>query len=113
MVGGAGPDAAIGPEQNEYFIFLSLIQTQHYALALLAVAYSAVALYYYLRIVNAMFMKPALDAEPVQLSPGMGLALAVTAAATIGIGLFPEWFINAASWSVHMAQSGSMASLIR
>jgi NADH-quinone oxidoreductase subunit N len=98
---------------GKYFIFLSLIQTQHYALALLAVAYSAVALYYYLRIVNAMFMKPALDAEPVQLSPGMGLALAVTAAATIGIGLFPEWFINAASWSVHMAQSGSLASLIR
>jgi len=98
---------------GKYFIFLSLIQTQHYALAVLAVAYAAVALYYYLRIVNAMFMRPALDAEPVHLSPGMGLALAVTAAATIGIGLFPEWFINAANWSVHMAQSGPLASLIR
>lgn len=98
---------------GKYFIFLSLIQTQHYALAVLAVAYAAVALYYYLRIVNAMLMRPALDAEPVHLSPGMGLALAVTAAATIGIGLFPEWFINAAFWSVHMAQSGSLASLVR
>ena len=98
---------------GKYFIFLSLIQTQHYALAVLAVAYAAVALYYYLRIVNAMFMRPALDAEPVHLSPGMGLALAVTAAATIGIGLFPEWFISAATWSVHLAQSSSLASLIR
>ncbi len=97
---------------GKYFIFLSLIQTQHYALAVLAVAYAAVALYYYLRIANAMFMRTALDAEPVSLSPAMTTALAVTALFTIGIGLYPEWFIRAAEWSTNLAQS-PVASLIR
>ena len=44
---------------GKYFIFLSLIETGHYYLALLGVGYSVVALYYYFRIVVVMFMKKA------------------------------------------------------
>ena len=47
---------------GKYFIFLALIETGHYSLALLAVAYAVVALYYYFRIVVVMFMKEAPDA---------------------------------------------------
>ena len=42
---------------GKYFIFLSLIQTGHYYLAVLGVVYAVVALYYYFRIVVVMFMK--------------------------------------------------------
>src|SRR5262249_31539412 len=41
---------------GKYFIFLSLIETEHYALAALGVLYSVFGLYYYLKIANAMFM---------------------------------------------------------
>ena len=41
---------------GKYFIFLSLIETGHYALASLGVLYSVFGLYYYLKIANAMFM---------------------------------------------------------
>ena len=41
---------------GKYFIFLSLIETGHYALASLAVLYSVFGLYYYLKMANAMFM---------------------------------------------------------
>jgi NADH-quinone oxidoreductase subunit N len=96
---------------GKYFIFLSLIQTKHYALAVVAVAYAAVALYYYLRVANAMFMREATSDVPVRLSPGMGLALAVTAAGTVGIGLFPEIFVRAATWANPLLTSSGMALL--
>ena len=54
---------------GKYFIFLSLIETGHYALAALAVLYSVFGLYYYLRIANAMFMREPLEKESLPLSP--------------------------------------------
>ncbi|MGI9102137.1 MAG: NADH-quinone oxidoreductase subunit N [Terriglobales bacterium] len=92
---------------GKYFIFLSLIQTQHYALASVAVLYAVLGLYYYLRIANAMFMRPATDAEPVVVSPGMSVALAITALGTVGIGIFPNLFIRAAEWGVGIQQTGT------
>jgi NADH-quinone oxidoreductase subunit N len=98
---------------GKYFIFLSLIETGHYYLATLAVAYVAVAFYYYVRIVNAMFMRPAADTVPVSISPGMGLALGITGVATVGIGLYPDPFIRAVDWSLRLSQSAPVAHLLR
>jgi len=92
---------------GKYFIFLSLIQTGHYVLATFAVLYAVLGLYYYMRIANAMFMRPATDPEPVTISPAMRIALAVTAIGTIGIGIFPEIFIRAAGWSLGIQQVGT------
>ena len=98
---------------GKYFIFLSLIETGHYALATLAVIYVAVAAYYYLRIANAMFMRTATDVEPVRIAPGVGFALAITGLASIGIGIYPEPFLRAVNWSLHIAQASSAATLLR
>jgi NADH-quinone oxidoreductase subunit N len=85
---------------GKYFIFLSLMETGHYVLASVAVLYAVVGLYYYMRIANAMFMKQAADAEPIHLTPGMVTALGVTAVGTIGIGIFPNVFIEFVTWSL-------------
>ena len=99
---------------GKYFIFLSLIETGHYGLASIAVLYVAVAMYYYLRVANAMLMRPAVDAEPVHISPGMGAALALTAAGTIGIGLFPEAFIRLTNWGIGMTHvTRSVAQIVK
>ncbi|MGA9564069.1 MAG: NADH-quinone oxidoreductase subunit N [Candidatus Korobacteraceae bacterium] len=98
---------------GKYFIFLSLIQTGHYALASLAVLYSVIGLYYYMRIASAMIIKPATDGEPVRVGLAMGLALAATAAGTIGIGIFPNFFINAVNWSLGLVQGSHMAMMLR
>jgi len=98
-LGGIPPLAGF---YGKYFIFLALIQSGHYVLASLAVFYIAISLYYYLRIINAMLMRPALDAEPIQPAFGLRLALLITAAGTVGIGLFPEIFIRAATWSLNL-----------
>jgi len=75
---------------GKYFIFLSLIETHHYILAVLAVAYAVVALYYYLRIVVAMFMKKAPDTVPLATSPGLSLALGVSLGVTLLFGIYPQ-----------------------
>ena len=85
---------------GKYFIFLALIETGHYTLAVIAVLYIVVAIYYYFRIVVAMFMKPAPDAERLSFSSGILVTLAVTLVLTLGIGVLPNWFILKAEQAV-------------
>jgi NADH-quinone oxidoreductase subunit N len=75
---------------GKYFIFLSLIETHHYILAVLAVVYSVVALYYYFRIVVAMFMKKAPDTVPLATGRGLSLALGVSLGVTLLLGIYPQ-----------------------
>jgi len=99
---------------GKYFIFLALIQTGHYALAAIGVLYSVVGLYYYMRIANSMLMRQPIDAEPVRTSPAMRLALTITAVGTVVIGLFPNFFINGANWSLGLVQGTQhMARMLR
>lgn len=86
---------------GKYFIFLSLIESGHYVLASLAVLYAVFGLYYYMRIANAMFMREAMDKSRLPISLAMRTALGVTALATVGIGIFPERFIQLVTWSLH------------
>ena len=87
---------------GKYFIFLSLIESGHYVLASLAVLYALFGLYYYLKIGNAMFMREPADKSRLKIDPAMWAALGVTSFATVFIGIMPEYFIRAVSWSLGM-----------
>jgi NADH-quinone oxidoreductase subunit N len=95
----------------KYYIFLSLIESQHYVLAGLAVLYALFGLYYYLKIANAVFMREPMDTERLPVSLGMRAALGITALATIVIGVFPEPFIQIVNWSLGLVQSPHVAML--
>ncbi len=69
-------------------------------LAVLAVLYVVVSIYYYFRIVVAMFMKPAPDDAKLSFSPGVLATMAVTLIFTLGIGILPNWFIIKAEEAV-------------
>lgn len=97
---------------GKYFIFLSLMESGHYVLASAAVLYAVVGLYYYLRIANAMLMRPSNTTEPVAMSAGLRVALGITALATVGIGLLPDFFIRAVNWSLNATQANSIADLL-
>ena len=98
---------------GKYYIFLSLIESQHYWLAAAAVLYALFGLYYYLKIANAMFMREPLEAERLPLSLGMRTALGLTALATIVIGVYPEPFIRTVNWSLGIAQSPHVAAMMK
>ena len=60
-----------------------------------------------------MFMRQPLEKEKLSLSPAMGLALLVTAAATVVIGIFPNAMIKAVDEVLGLTQVGPVAHLIR
>jgi NADH-quinone oxidoreductase subunit N len=98
---------------GKYFIFLSLIETGHYALASLGVLYSVFGLYYYLKMANAMFMGQPEERGLLPVSWSMRAALAVTAFATLYIGIMPERFIHLVNWSIGIVQNPTVAKLIQ
>jgi len=85
---------------GKYYIFLSLIETRHYALAVIGTLYVAVAIYYYFRIVRSMFARDSTEPAPLSTSFGLRVALAVSGILTLGIGLYPEPFLRLAGSSL-------------
>jgi NADH-quinone oxidoreductase subunit N len=82
------------------FVFWSLIQTQHYVLALLAVAYILPAVYYYFRLVAAMFVRESVDPVRPVISLGQWVALCAMVVVTLAAGILPEWFVRVATNSI-------------
>jgi NADH-quinone oxidoreductase subunit N len=99
---------------GKYFIFLSLIQTGHYALASLGVLYSVFGLYYYLKIANAMFMgEVEAGEEKLPISLAMRASLGLAALGTVYIGIMPDRFIQLVNWALGIAQNPAVAKLVR
>jgi len=85
---------------GKYYIFLALIQTGHYALAVIATLYVAVAIYYYFKIVRSMFTREETEKAPLATSLGLRLALGVSGFFTLAIGIYPEPFLRLAQTSL-------------
>jgi NADH-quinone oxidoreductase subunit N len=98
---------------GKYFIFFSLIESGHYALAALGVLYSVFGAYYYLKMANAMFMGKSEERGMLPVNWTMRAALGITAFATLFIGIMPNYFINIVNWSLSIAQNGATAQLMR
>lgn len=81
-------------------IFWALIQTGHPYLALLGVAYIVPAVYYYFRVVAAMWAGSADDATAPVISAAQKFALGAVAVITLAAGIFPEQFLRLAGYSL-------------
>jgi NADH-quinone oxidoreductase subunit N len=60
-----------------------------FALVALAVALSAVSLYYYLQVLKRAYVMPAVDETPIKAHPVTLAVLVLIAAAVVGLGCFP------------------------
>ncbi len=60
-----------------------------FGLVALAVAMSAVSLYYYLQVLKRAYVMPAVDEMPIKAHPVTLAVLVVIAAAVVGLGCFP------------------------
>ncbi len=85
---------------GKYFVLQALIETGHYALAAAGTLYVIVALYYYFRMVRAMFMMQPSGTVLVETTWPVRVALAVSGVLTLAIGLYPEPFLRFAESSV-------------
>jgi NADH-quinone oxidoreductase subunit N len=89
-LGGIPPTAGF---IGKYFLFAAAISAGYSWLAVIAVLMSAVSMFYYLRVVVAMYLKDGRDAE-VEPSPRLRFAVAVCLVATLALGILPETMIK-------------------
>jgi NADH-quinone oxidoreductase subunit N len=86
---------------GKLYLFGAAVQTGHIFLAVIAVLNSAVSIFYYLRLLVLMYMRePGEVLPPIRVPAAIGIALLVTAAATLGAGIFPGAWIEAAQAGV-------------
>jgi NADH-quinone oxidoreductase subunit N len=84
---------------GKFFILWALIETRHYLLAILGAVYIVPALYYYWRIVVAMWITESRDTGRPVITPAQGLALAAAVVISLVAGVFPDPFIRLAEYS--------------
>ena len=94
-LGGIPPTAGF---MGKVWLFGAAIDAGFVWLAVIAVANSAVSLYYYLRVVVFMWIndETAPAASPLVLGPAMTTALAIAVVGTILFGLYPQFLFASA-----------------
>jgi NADH-quinone oxidoreductase subunit N len=85
---------------GKFYIFMSAINAGYTWLVLIAVMFSAISAYFYLRIVMYMYMKEPKETVQLSTSPGVGLALAITVIAVLLIGILPSTIASFAKSAV-------------
>lgn len=75
----------------KYFVFTAMIGTSYKWLLILAVLTSAVGVYYYLKVIIAMYFHKADTAEAVKIERSNTLVIAITAILTLALGIAPEF----------------------
>jgi NADH-quinone oxidoreductase subunit N len=83
---------------GKYVIFTAAVESGHFGLAVIGVLNAVVGAYYYLNVLVAMWMREGDPAEPEGMPIALSAAavVAVSAAATLGLGLLPGTFLDAA-----------------
>src|SRR5258705_10016911 len=86
---------------GKFYIFKAALESHLVWLTVLGLLNSAVAAYYYLRILVMMYMhEPSEAAEAVEpLSIGSGLALLLPALGILLLGILPDWVLEFAAKS--------------
>ena len=82
----------------KFYVFSAALQANLTGLVIIGVLNSAVASYYYLRLIVVMYMREAREDLPVSPIPvGLGAALAISLAATIYLGVLPGRLLDYAA----------------
>src|SRR5258708_17894653 len=74
----------------KFYVFTAALQADLIGLTIIGVLNSAVAAYYYLRIIIVIYMRePREEAIVSPVTPGLGIALALSLVATFYLGVYP------------------------
>ena len=95
-LGGIPPTAGF---IGKYFLFAATIQAGFGWLAIIAVLMSAVSMFYYLRIVVAMYLKEGVQAELVS-TRSVSIAVGACLLVTLALGLYPEPLVKGVQQSL-------------
>jgi NADH-quinone oxidoreductase subunit N len=78
----------------KFYIFMAGWQSGAHWLVIVAVVMTIVSLYYYLRLLKAMFITPPSSDEPVPTPGGMNVALVLSAVLVVALGIYPNLLLT-------------------
>lgn len=85
----------------KFYVFSAAVKSGYIGLVIIGVLNSLVSVYYYLRIVVIMFMRPPLpEAKPISLPLGSVLVLLISTWGVLQMGIFPQSLLTLAMLSV-------------
>lgn len=78
----------------KYYVFTALIATPYKWLLVLAVLTSCVGVYYYFKVIIAMYFKKSHSEEPIPFELSHALLLGITTIVTLVLGLMPDLIVK-------------------
>ncbi|HTL55150.1 MAG TPA: NADH-quinone oxidoreductase subunit N [Candidatus Limnocylindrales bacterium] len=93
---------------GKFYIFSTALSAPHGSgllwLVILAIAMSAISLYYYLQVLKQIYVADSPDGRSAGQVPMIGqAALVVLAIGVVGLGCAPEWLIGKLNGALHVA----------
>jgi NADH-quinone oxidoreductase subunit N len=103
---------------GKFYVFTGALQSGHVWLAVIGLLNSGVACFYYLRLLGSIYTKPEADVpvpaqEMVGVSVPAAISLALTAAATLLLGIMPGRVLHLAdyaSWTLGQDRAKALAT---
>jgi len=78
----------------KFYVFSAAVKANLIWLTIIGVLNSGIGAYYYLRIIVMMYMRESRKEVPVTRVPfALSVAIAVCIAATLYLGMFPDWVL--------------------
>ena len=110
-LGGIPPTAGF---MGKVWLFGAAIDAEFYWLAVIAVANSALSIYYYIRVVVFMWInQDEAVGSPIVIGPAMRLALGVALVGTLVFGLYPQFLFEQAEAAARTLQAITATVAVR
>jgi NADH-quinone oxidoreductase subunit N len=93
MLSLAGIPATAGFMAKFYMLSAAVSTGNLFWLVIVGVVCAAISVYYYFRVIQAMYFKEG-EKQQIETGPGFKLLLGATAAFIIFLGIFPQWLIE-------------------
>mgnify|MGYP000930773556 CR=1 FL=1 len=85
---------------GKFLVFAGVIEKKFILLAVIAAVNSAVAAYYYFKVIRLMYLEKPVDDSALDTAWALKVTLAITLAGTILIGIFPAPFLRFAQLAI-------------
>jgi NADH-quinone oxidoreductase subunit N len=86
----------------KFYVFTAAMKANLVGLTIIGVVNSAIAAYYYLRLIVVMYMREGREEAPsLPLPASVATAVAVSAAITLYLGIWPQRVLESAARSAH------------
>ena len=81
---------------SKFFILQQVVEAGHVNIAILAVVFTVISAYYYLKIIKSMYFNTSDVAIDIKAPMDMQLVLSINAMLILVVGLFPDFWIKLA-----------------